>query len=48
MQKKKILLNKNELEWLYWKNKRLRYRRPVTFDREEHKCDSEMRSTMEG
>ncbi len=39
----KILLNKNELGWFYWKNKGLRYRCPATLDREEHKCDSEIR-----
>ncbi len=38
--KEKILLNKNMLHWLKWN-----FRCLVTFDREDHKCDSQIRST---
>ncbi len=44
MQNKNIIKQKL-VKMILLKNKRLRYRCPVTFDCEEHKCDSEMRST---
>ncbi len=43
--KEKILLNKNVLHWFYWGEKKLHFRCPVTFDREDHKCDSQIGST---
>ncbi len=39
----KNIIKQKWIRMILLKNKRLRYRCPVTFDREEHKCDSEMR-----
>jgi len=33
------------LHWFYWDGESLIFRCPVTFDREDNKCDSETKST---